>query len=81
MRERRFGELDVDNVAEELDTMGRSDKRQIESRLAEYTAARLKASDETGIEYSLFPETSPFTADRILDPEFLPAESHLDEGQ
>lgn len=33
VRGRRFDELDIENMAEELESMGRSDKRQIESRL------------------------------------------------
>jgi Domain of unknown function DUF29 len=33
LRERRWAELDLENVAEEMETLGRSDKRQIESRL------------------------------------------------
>ncbi|MFM9942254.1 MAG: DUF29 domain-containing protein [Hyphomicrobiaceae bacterium] len=128
VRERRFGELDLDNVAEELESTGRSDKHQIRSRLrvliahlvkwkyqpgarkpgwrstireqrtriAEliadspslkafpasiaidcYEAARLAAAEETGIDYTLFPEVCPFTAEQILDPDFLPKEPDL----
>jgi hypothetical protein len=33
VRARRFAELDVDNIAEELETLGRSDRREVKSRL------------------------------------------------
>jgi len=33
LRSGKFSEIDVDNVAEELESMGRSDKREIDSRL------------------------------------------------
>jgi hypothetical protein len=125
VREGRFAELDMANVAEELDSMGRSDRRQLRSRLevviahllkwkfqpgarssiwrgtlqeqrmriadliedspslapeparivAEcYRAARLLAASETGIDYTLFPDTCPFSTAEILDPAFLPIE-------
>ena len=128
VREGRFKELDIENVVEELESMGRSDKHQIRSRLEvliahllkwryqpgarkpgwletireqrsrisylledspslqsfpasvalqSYTAARLKASKETGIDFTLFPETCPFTPEQILDPDFLPKEAGL----
>jgi hypothetical protein len=32
LRQRRFDELDIDNIAEELETLGRSEKRELESR-------------------------------------------------
>jgi hypothetical protein len=37
-----------------------------------YRAAREQAAAETGLPKSRFPQTSPFTVDRTLDPEFLP---------
>lgn len=128
VRERRFDELDIENVAEELEMMGRSDKHQIESRLEVlimhllkwkfqpgarnpgwnapiseqrrrierlvmespslrnypasvaidlYTAARLEAAKETGIDFTLFPEQCPFTAEQVLDPDFMPKEPGL----
>ena len=42
VRERRFDELDIANVAEELETMRRSDKHQIRSRLDVLTAHLLE---------------------------------------
>ena len=128
LRAHRFTDLDLDNVAEELDGMGRSYKQQIRNRLviliahllkwkyqpgarkpgwnstiAEqrrriqylledspslqsypavvafdcYGPARRSAAKETGIDFTLFPEACPFTAEQILDPEFLPKEPDL----
>jgi Domain of unknown function DUF29 len=37
-----------------------------------YRAAREQAVAETGLRQSRFPQTSPFTVDQVLDPEFLP---------
>ena len=34
LRERRVGDIDWENVAEEIESLGRSDRREIESRLA-----------------------------------------------
>ena len=128
VREGRFNELDIENVAEELESMGRSDRHQIGCRLEVliahllkwrfqpgarssswrrtireqrsrigmvvedspslksypasialecYNAARLAASDETGVDYTLFPEECLFTHAQILDPDFLPKEAGL----
>jgi hypothetical protein len=37
-----FARLDIENIAEELESMGRGDKRQIESRLVALLAHLLK---------------------------------------
>ena len=37
-------------------------------------SARLMAADETGIDFTLFPEACPFTVEQILDPDFMPLE-------
>ena len=42
VREGRFAELDIENVAEELESMARSDKRQIRRRLKVLVAYLLK---------------------------------------
>lgn len=42
LRERRFSEIDVNNVAEELETLGRSEKRELINRLAVLLAHLLK---------------------------------------
>lgn len=34
MREGKFGEIDAENIAEELESMGKSEKRELSSRLA-----------------------------------------------
>jgi len=42
LRERRWDDLDLDNLADEVESVGRSDKRQIESRLEILLAHLLK---------------------------------------
>src|SRR3981081_3195920 len=42
LRERRFDDLDLDNLVDEVESVGRSDKRQIESRLEVLIAHLLK---------------------------------------
>jgi hypothetical protein len=42
LRERRWDDLDLDNLVDEVETVGRSDKRQIESRLEVLLAHLLK---------------------------------------
>ena len=42
VREKRFNEIDIDNIAEEIESMGRSDKRELISRLAILIAHLLK---------------------------------------
>jgi len=42
MRERKFTDIDVDNIAEELEAMGRSEKRELSSRLTVLLAHLLK---------------------------------------
>jgi len=37
-----------------------------------YRAAREQAAAETGLPQSRFPQTSPYTMDQALDPDFLP---------
>lgn len=48
LRERRWADLDLENVAEEIETLGRSDKRQIESRLEVLMAHLLKWKYQPG---------------------------------
>lgn len=124
LRERRFDLVDWENVAEEIETLGRSEKREIESRLAvailhllkwqfqpgkrkggwdasirlqrsrlkkllrenpslkafpaaampdAYAEARVKAAEETGLEFEAFPESCPYSVEQVLDDDFLPA--------
>ncbi len=42
LRAGEFSRLDIENVAEELESMGRRDKREIESRLVVLIAQLLK---------------------------------------
>jgi hypothetical protein len=123
IREGKFAEIDLENVAEEIESLGRSDKREIRSRLQVlllhllkwqgqperrkggwgnsidearesldvligdspslksfpaiildevYERARRKASKETGLAVTLFPEECPFDIKDILDENFLP---------
>ena len=48
LRERRWVDLDLENVAEEIETLGRSDKRQIENRLEILIAHLLKWKYQPG---------------------------------
>jgi hypothetical protein len=48
LRGGEFARLDIENIAEELESMGRSDKRQIESRLVALLAHLLKWQLQVG---------------------------------
>ena len=127
LRARRMSDndsaIDWGNAAEEIESLGRRDKREIRNRLrvliahllkwrfqpakrksgwratireqrqrldlvvrdspslqafpAEatdeaYDAALLKASEESGLPRSFFPDLCPFTIEQILDPDFYP---------
>ncbi len=124
LRQGRVAELDLENLAEEVESIGRSDKREVQNRLSillahllkyqfqpkrrsrswtttiseqrrqldlvfkdspsllknyapqvfddSYTYARRKASDETGLSLTAFPEASPYTLTETLDEDFLP---------
>lgn len=49
LRERRFNDLDLENLAEEVRSVGISDKRQIESRLEILIAHLLKWKYQPGV--------------------------------
>ena len=49
LRSGEFSELDIENIAEELESMGRSDKREIESRLSVLLAHLLKWQLQVGL--------------------------------
>lgn len=124
IRERRFNEIDVEHVAEEIEDMAKRDRREVQSRLAVlimhllkwqvqshhkyksswentireqrsqlelvlndspslvritaqdlpsiYPRAVKKAVAETGLDAKLFPKTCPYTAEQILNDDFLP---------
>jgi Domain of unknown function DUF29 len=48
LRERRFDDLDLENLIDEVESVGRSDKRQIESRLETLMAHLLKWKFQPG---------------------------------
>jgi hypothetical protein len=48
LRERRWDDLDLDNLVDEVESVGRSDKRQIESRLEVLVAHLLKWKFQPG---------------------------------
>jgi hypothetical protein len=128
LRARRFDELDLEHLIDEVASVGVSDKREIRSRLAVllthllkwtyqpglrssswrgtiveqrgglaellnaspslrrypgeifamcYLTARLKAAEQTGIDFTLFPEHPPFSIEQALDDRFLPREPDL----
>ncbi|MCJ2123076.1 DUF29 domain-containing protein [Methylobacterium sp. J-077] len=128
LRARRFDELDLEHLIDEVASVGASDKREIRSRLtvllthllkwkyqpglrssgwkgaiAEqragladllaaspslrrypgevfamcYLSGRRKASEQTGIDFTLFPEQPPFTLENVLADGFLPKEPDL----
>lgn len=41
-----------------------------------YSDARLIASQETGLDVNIFPESCPFTKNHVLDPQYLPQEDN-----
>ena len=44
-----------------------------------YPAAHAQAADESGIDYTLFPDVSPFTIEQVMDGGFLPPEPDLEQ--
>ncbi|RIK33423.1 MAG: DUF29 domain-containing protein [Chloroflexi bacterium] len=123
LRQGDFRRLDLDNLIEEIEDMGKSQQRQLESRLVVLIAHLLKwqfqpdkrsrswqatiriqrirlhkllrenpslraqldqviieayevaveaAWGETGLDSTVFPTTCPYTAEQILDADFLP---------
>ena len=58
---------DIENIAEEIESMGRSEKRELVNRLA-----ALGATGETGLDDSTFPATCPWSFEQIMDDGFWP---------
>jgi len=56
LRDGRMSELDVPNLIEEIEDMGRSEKRALRSNLIIET----------------FPDQSPFAPEETLNPDYLP---------
>jgi hypothetical protein len=123
LREGRLSELDVANLLDEIESMGRKDKKAIKSNLViillhllkhefqpkrrprswldsilehrqrlrddlaespslrghlkavladAYADARARAIAQTGLAERVFPQTSPYTLEEALNPDFLP---------
>lgn len=123
IRQGRLAEVDLENVAEEIEDMGKRDRREVRSRLivllmhllkwelqpelrtpswdstideqrmqiqfiiqdspslrrlpsdelaATYKRAVKRAIAQTGLDDSRFPPSCPYTAEQILDSDFLP---------
>jgi hypothetical protein len=125
LEQEKFNEIDLTNLIEEIEDMGRSEKRAIASNLRillmhllkyqyqpqrqtnswlftirehrkrlrdsfknspslkkyyedifaeSYRDARELAADETSFQIDTFPETSPFTPENALNPDYLPTD-------
>jgi hypothetical protein len=67
LREGTFAQLDIENIAEELECMGRSDRREIESRLVVLLAHLLKWQVQVGFRSRSWSATIREQRDRIND--------------
>jgi hypothetical protein len=84
LRAKEWNGLDIDNLAEELDTLARqhltrrlqdspSLQPELPAFVAEaYTNARHLVAVETDLPIAAFPETCPWTLDQLQDEAFLP---------
>ena len=63
LRERDFSKLDIEHLADEIEDVGRSEKRELANRVA---------SRETGIDEAALPEVSPWDLSATLDDDFWP---------
>ena len=130
LEQRRFAELDLQNLIDEVKSVGNSDKREIRNRLEiliahllkrrfqpgrrtsswermireqrralssiiedspshqhcptdvfsrVYPAGYSQAAEDSGMDYTLFPDVSPFTIDRVMNGGFLPTQPDLDD--
>ncbi len=67
LRSGEFSQLDVENIVEELESMGRSDKREIESRLTVLLAHLLKWQVQIGFRSRSWSATIREQRDRVRD--------------
>src|SRR5579863_9887806 len=67
LRAGKFSHLDIENIAEELESMGRSDKREIESRLVVLMAHLLKWQVQIGFRSQSWSATIREQRERIED--------------
>ena len=80
LRQGRTSEVDTEHIAEELESMTRSEKRELVNRLAilmvhllkwQVQATRLAAA-ETGMNREAFPDVCPYSVDQVLAAGFWP---------
>jgi uncharacterized protein DUF29 len=67
LRAGEFAQLDIENIAEELESMGRSDRREIDSRLVVLLAHLLKWQVQVGFRSRSWSATIREQRDRIED--------------
>ena len=87
LRSGNLSAADIENIAEEIESMGKSEKRELDnpslkSKVSEaledaYGDAILAAARETGVTRSAFPTTCLWTFEQIMDEEFWPEASPL----
>ena len=75
----RFAELDIDQPADEIEDAGKSEKRELASRMAVLLARLIKwsrqptqASRETGLAEDALPDACPWTMEKAADADFWP---------
>ena len=69
-------QLSVDNARDEIDQL-LADSPSLRTKLdgivsARYSAARKRASVETGLALDIFPETCPFSIEQLMDESYWP---------
>jgi hypothetical protein len=64
LREGRLSEADIEHIAEELESMGASERRELTNRLAVLVAHLLK--------WQFQPALCPFTAEQLLSEDYWP---------
>ena len=67
LREREFSQLDIENVAEELESMGRSDKRELRSRLVQLLMHLLKWQYQPGFRSHSWTSTIAEQRDQVKE--------------
>lgn len=71
LRTGQWSQLDIGNLAEEIDDVGKSEKRELQSRLCVLIAhARTSTFVETGLPD--LPICMPWSIEMVLSQEFLP---------
>ena len=72
LRAGRLTEADIENIAEEIESMGRSEKRELVGRLAILLQHLLKWQFQPGRRSAswLFPADCPYSHDPAMQPDF-----------